>query len=165
MKLKSYADKKGLNLQFRSADYKSIRTNNEKPLAFICHDTRDKEKVALTIAINLKKMMCPVWYDEFSLNIGDNLRESIEKGLKECHKCILILTPNFISNNGWTKKEFDSIFTREILEENKFVLPVWYQVDRTQVYEFCPSLLNIKGVIWGEMGEEACRRLYRAITD
>jgi TIR domain len=59
--------------------------------------------------------MCPVWYDEFALKIGDNLRDSIERGLKECRKCVLVLSPNFLTNGGWTKKEFDSIFTREIL--------------------------------------------------
>lgn len=86
----------------------------------------------------------PVWYDEFSINIGDNIRDSIEKGLKECKKCILVLSPNFISNKGWTKIEFDSIFTRQILEEQKLVLPVWYKVTEDDVYNYSPSLLNIK---------------------
>ncbi len=63
-----------------------------------------------------------MWYDEFSLRVGDNLRDSIEKGLKECRRCILVLSPNFISNKGWTKTEFDSIFTRQILEEERLVL-------------------------------------------
>jgi len=94
------------------------------------------------------------------------LRESIEKGLKECNKCILILSPNFISNKGWTKKEFDSIFTREILEEQKLVLPVWYGVKKHDVYDYSPSLLNIKGANWNDMGEkEVCRQLYNAIMN
>ncbi|MCY7348963.1 MAG: toll/interleukin-1 receptor domain-containing protein, partial [Pyrinomonadaceae bacterium] len=102
-----------------------------------------KDVVARKIAINLEKMLCPVWYDEFSMKVGDNLRESIEKGLKECKKCILVLSPNFLLNNGWTKKEFDSIFTREILEEQKLVLQIWYQVTKQMVYEYSPSLLNV----------------------
>jgi hypothetical protein len=40
--------------------------------------------------------MITVWYDEFSLKVGDSLRESIEKGIKECKKCILILTQNYL---------------------------------------------------------------------
>jgi hypothetical protein len=60
--------------------------------------------------------MCLVWYDQFSLRVGDSLRESVEAGLKECHKCILVLTPNFLSNKGWAKHEYSSIFTREIVE-------------------------------------------------
>jgi hypothetical protein len=102
--------------------------------------------------------MCPVWYDEFLLKIGDNLRDSIEKGLKECRKCVLVLSSNFFTNKGWTKKEFDSGFTREILEEKQLVLPVWHGVTKKEVYEYTPSLLNIKGASWEELGQdEMCK--------
>ena len=105
-----------------------------------------------------------VWYDEFSLKVGDNLRDSIEKGLKECRKCVLVLSPNFFSNRGWTKREFDSVFTREVLEQKGLVLPVWYSVGKQDVYEYSPSLLNVKGLDWKQLGEdEVCRRLYIAI--
>ena len=164
--IKAKAEKHGHDIQIRSTEYMYIRTKQEQPLAFISHDSRDKDAVARKIAINLQKMLCPVWYDEFSLKIGDNLRDSIEKGLKECKKCILILSPNFLANNGWTKKEFDSIFTREILEEKKLVLPVWYQVSKKQVYEYSPSLLNVKGANWETLGEEEVyRQLHRVIVE
>ena len=70
----------------------------ETCLAFISHDSRDKESVAVPIAIDLQKHLCPVWYDEFSLTVGDNLRENIENGIKESKKCILILSKNFLNN-------------------------------------------------------------------
>ena len=165
-KLLNESESLGHKLLFRSRDYVHIRTSLEAPLAFISHDYRDKEDVARPIAINLQKMLCPVWYDEFSLKVGDNLRESIEKGLKECKKCVLVLSPYFFSNNGWTKREFDSIFTREILEQNRLVLPIWHGITKHEVYEYSPSLLNIKGLNWDEIGEEeVCRHLYRAIID
>ncbi len=69
-------------------------------MVFISHDSHDKEEVASKIAIELTRRVCPVWYDEFSLKVGDSLRESIEKGLKECKKCILILSPSFLTNKG-----------------------------------------------------------------
>ncbi len=166
LELKKRASAKGHDLQFRSEEYMKRRTGIEKPLAFICHDSRDKETVAKRIAVTLRGMLCPVWYDEFSLTVGANLRQSIEKGLKECKKCILVISPNLLSNNGWTKKEFDSIFTREILEEQNLILPVWYDVTKEQVYEYSPSLLNVKGISWKDLGEdEICRQLNRAITD
>ncbi len=166
IKLKAIGRELGHVVQFRSGKYVAGRTQFEVPLAFISHDSRDTDAVARKIAINLERMLCPVWYDEFSLKVGDRLRESIEKGLKECHKCILILSPNFLSNNGWTKKEFDSIFTREILEERNLILPVWHQVTKDLVYDYSPSLLNVKGLDWNKLGEEeVCRRLHRAIVD
>jgi len=145
---------------FRSRRYVLERSRHEKPLGFISYDSRDREDVARKIATNLQRMMCPVWYDEFSLQVGANLRDSIEYGLKTCKKCILILSPNFFSNNGWTKKEFDSIFTREVLEQTQLVLPVWHGVTRETVYDYSPSLLNVKGLAWGKLGEdEVCRQL------
>jgi len=156
----------GQRVQFRSVDHAEARSQHEKPLAFISHDSRDKAEVARKIAIGLQRMLCPVWYDEFSLTVGANLRESIESGLKKCRKCILILSPHFFSNGGWTKKEFDSIFTREILEERQLVLPVWYGVTKQAVYDYSPSLLNVKGVDWNQLGEdEVFRQLCRAILD
>jgi hypothetical protein len=163
-KLKVKAKEFGHDLQFRAEKFRMEKSMYEHPLAFISHDSRDKDEVAKKIAIKLQSMRCPVWYDDFALKIGDNLRDSIEKGLKECKKCILILSPHFLSNNGWTKREFDSIFTREILEESNLVLPVWYGVTKKDVYEYSPSLLNVKGTVWETTGaEEVCRQLYNAI--
>jgi hypothetical protein len=165
-RLQEAADVLGHKLQFRGAEYMQGRSRFEKPLAFISHDSRDKEAVARPVAMNLQKMLCPVWYDEFSLKVGDGLRESIEKGMRECKKCVLVLSPHFLSNNGWTKKEFDSIFTREILEETRLVLPVWHGVTKHQVYQYSPCLVDVKGLDWQALGEEeVCRQLFRAITD
>ena len=137
----------------------------EQPLAFLCHDSRDKDDVARPIAMGLQRMLCPVWYDEFSLTVGANLRTAIESGIKDCHRCILILSPAFLSNSGWTKREFDSVFSREVLEGEGLVLPVWHGVSKEQVYEYSASLVNVVGLNLGDLGlDEVIRRLYRAIA-
>jgi hypothetical protein len=74
--------------------------------------------------------MCTLWYDEFSLKVGDSLRENIERGLRETKKCIVVLSPNFLSNKGWVRAEIDSVFAREILEEQNIILPVWLNVEK-----------------------------------
>lgn len=84
--LKTEGKKCDHEIQFRSKSYVAERTRFEKPLAFICHDSRDKDEVARKIAINLERMMCPVWYDEYSLKVGDNLRKKIDEGIKTCKK-------------------------------------------------------------------------------
>jgi hypothetical protein len=56
---------RGLSIIFRGLGYAAERTRWEKPLAFISHDHRDKVDVAKPLAIELHKLMCPVWYDEF----------------------------------------------------------------------------------------------------
>lgn len=161
--LRKQALANGLSISLRTQNYALERSRLEKPLAFICHDSRDKAQVARPIAIGLSKLMCPVWYDEFSLKVGDRLRESIEKGLKECKKCVLVLSPQFFGNTGWTRVEFNSIFTREIIEREDFLLPVWFGVTKEQVYEYSPSLADRVAADWSLGEDEVVRRLYRGI--
>ncbi len=139
------------------------RNKYEKPLAFISHDSRDKKAIAEPLALQLQRMMCPVWFDQYSLRVGDSLRGSIEKGLQECPKCILILTPNFLNNNGWTKVEYDSIFTRELVERQRVILPVWHNVTPEDVYKYSPILADRFGARWSEGVEETARKLLLAI--
>lgn len=153
----------GHHLTFRSTTYMEERNKWEKPRAFISHDSRDKKEVAEPIALQLQKWMCPVWFDQYSLKVGDSLRERIETGLKECPKCILILTPNFLNNNGWTKREYDSVFTRELVEKQKVILPVWYNISVEDVYKYSPILADRVGAQWTDGVEEVARKLLVAI--
>jgi hypothetical protein len=158
------ATQNGILLVIRDGHYIAQRILMQSPLAFISHDSRDKEKFVRELASTLQKMLCTVWYDEFSLIPGASLRESIETGLKKCKKCVLILSPNFIGNGGWTKAEFDSIFTREILEKKNVVIPIWHGVTKEEVYEYCPRLLD-RVALQSEIGvEEVARKLVVAIN-
>jgi TIR domain len=159
-RLEYIAQSKGLSLLCRGPEYAAERDRLEKPRAFISHDSRDKETIARKIAATLRTMRCPVWFDEFSLIVGDSLRESIETGLKTCHKCVFILTPNFLSKGGWPKREYDAIFTRELVEDRKLILPVWAGVSREEVYEYSPTLADRVALHWEEgREEEVCRKL------
>ncbi len=162
--LKAAANQKGLSVQFRGPEYAKERSANEKPLAFISHDFRDKKTIARPLATELIKRGCPVWYDEFSLKVGASLRESIEKGIRECKKCVLVLSPRFLSNSGWTKVEFNSVFSRQIIEQKNVILPVWHRVTKQQVYEYCPSLVDVFGIKWSMGREKAAQQLYQVIA-
>ena len=163
LELKTAMKNENLNVQVRDLNYCNERNKVEIPLAFISHDNRDKELVASKIAGELQNRMCSVWYDEYSLKLGDNLRESIEKGLKECKKCVLILSPNFLSNTGWTKTEFNTIFTREIIETRNLVLPIWAGVNKKEIYEYCPILVDRVGVNWDKGLEFVVSKIQQAI--
>ena len=92
------ASGRGVALHFRGPRFAVGRAKYERPLAFISHDSRDKDDIARPIAVALSARQCPVWFDEFSLTVGDRLRESIERGLRETRRCILVITPNFLGN-------------------------------------------------------------------
>jgi hypothetical protein len=153
-----------LNLVIRDGYYLSQRAAMESPMAFISHDSRDKEPFVRELASKLQTMLCTVWYDEFSLIPGQSLRASIEKGLKTCKKCVLILSPHFIGNEGWTKAEFDSVFTREILEKKNVVIPVWHGVTKEQVYEYSPRLLDRVAISSDSGVEEVARKVLQGIN-
>jgi len=158
------ARRPGHHLTFRSAAYMEKRNKWEKPFAFISHDRRDQKQIAEPIALQLQKLMCPVWFDQYSLKVGDSLREAIENGLKECPKCILILTPNFLNNNGWTKREYDTIFTRELVEKKRVILPVWHNVSVEDVYRYSPILADRVAAQWADGVEEVARKLFGTIN-
>jgi hypothetical protein len=142
--------KKGLFIEYFGPSWVNKRSTFEKPLAFISHDSRDKESIAKPLALKLAGLGIRVWYDEFSLKIGDSLRESIEKGIRETNFCILVITKNFLTNKGWTKAEFNSVFTREILQKEKIILPIWHDVSPQDVYEYSPSLVDRLAANWSE---------------
>jgi hypothetical protein len=161
--LNNLAEELGITVYFREEEYRKERSKSMKLLAFISHDSRDKELIARPIAQELTSKLYNIWFDEYSLKIGDNLRESIEKGIKESNKCVLVLTPNFLSNPGWTKKEFDSIFTKELIKKENLILPIWYNVSAQDIYEYSPSLANTVALHWPEKSKMAANEYKRAI--
>ena len=154
---------KGYYLSIRDCEYARRRSESEKPLAFISHDSRDKDAFVRELAHELAKNFCTVWYDEFSLKVGDSLRANIERGLRETKKCIVILSPNFLSNEGWGRAEFDSVFTREILERQNVILPVWLNVAVKDVYNYSPRLADKVGLSSSLGVVEVARRLANAV--
>lgn len=154
---------RGYFLSIRDREYARKRSESEKPQAFISHDSRDKDSFVRELAQELAKNFCTVWYDEYSLKVGDSLRDSIERGLKETKKCIVVLSQHFLSNKGWGRAEYDSVFTREILGRENVILPVWLNVDSRAVYEYSPRLADKVGLLSSLGVQEVARRLANAI--
>ena len=110
------------------------------PDVFISHATEDKEKVARPLAEALRNNGLDVWFDEYSLKVGDNLRESVDNGIKTSRYGILILSKSFFEKQ-WTKKELDAFFAREITGQN-VILPIWHELSFEDILELAPTLAN-----------------------
>ncbi|MBD2077523.1 toll/interleukin-1 receptor domain-containing protein [Phormidium sp. FACHB-592] len=160
----SHAEPLGIHFRFRGPLFAQEQTSHMEPIAFISHDSRDKDTIVRPLAQELQRMMLSVWYDEFSLEVGDSLRGSIEAGLKRCQRCIFVLTPNFLGKGGWPKREYDSIFTRELVEERNLILPIWSEVTRNEVFEYSPTLADRVALNWNLGLDEVASRLYRKLT-
>jgi hypothetical protein len=96
------------------------------------HASEDKETIARPIAQALVSEGFKVWYDEFTLKIGDSLRRSIDFGLARSQYGIVILSPNFFSKE-WPQRELDGLSVRE-RGGKKVILPIWHEIDAETVY-------------------------------
>jgi len=107
---------------------------------FISHASEDKESIVRPLANALVSEGLKVWYDEFSLRIGDSLRQKIDKGLAMSRVGLVVLSPAFIEK-GWTNYELDGIVTRTVSGE-QILLPIWHEITKQQVINFSPSLAD-----------------------
>lgn len=101
---------------------------------FISHASEDKVAVAKPLADMLQAKGLKVWYDEYTLSLGDNLRRSIEHGLAGSRYGIVVLSPSFFAKK-WTQLELDGLFALERPGRKK-ILPVWHNVTAADVEQF-----------------------------
>lgn len=64
---------------------------------FISHASEDKETFVKPLAEALKSLGMRVWYDDFTLSIGDSLSRSIDTGLINSSYGVVVLSPCFFS--------------------------------------------------------------------
>jgi hypothetical protein len=81
-----------------------------------------------------------VWYDAFTLKMGDSLRRSIDKGLANSRYGVVVLSPSFFAKE-WPQKELDGLVAREV-EGEKVILPIWHNVSREEVCRYSPTLAD-----------------------
>jgi len=77
---------------------------------------------------------------EFTLRIGDSLRQKIEEGLANSRYGVVIVSKNFFAKN-WPQHELDSLATKEVVGTGtKVILPVWHDISLEDVQEKAPML-------------------------
>jgi hypothetical protein len=111
---------------------------------FISHASEDKADIARPLAERLQAKGYKVWYDEYTLILGDNLRRSIEHGLAQSQFGIVILSPNFFAKR-WTNLELDGLFALEKHGEKR-ILPVWHNVTSAEVESYSSLMAMRLGV-------------------
>lgn len=105
---------------------------------FISHATEDKQEIVGPLAEFLVEHGLKVWYDEFELRIGDNLRRKIDAGLAQSRFGVVVISPSFLAKD-WPQYELDGLVTREMTGE-QVILPLWHQISKQQVIDYSPSL-------------------------
>jgi hypothetical protein len=107
---------------------------------FISHASEDKETFVRPLAEGLRKCGLRVWFDEFTLKVGDSLRRSIDRGLAHSRFGVVVLSPDFLRKE-WPQKELDGLVAREI-DGRKVILPVWHNISDDQLRLYSPTLAD-----------------------
>lgn len=129
---------------------------------FICHASGDKDSVVRNLALALKSRGKEIWYDEFSLSIGDSLRESVDKGLASSRFGVVILSRSFFGR-AWPQQELNGLVSLETMGERR-ILPVWHEISKDEVAKHSPMLadriaLNTSLMTTEELADELCKVL------
>ena len=114
------------------------------------------------LAHSLSALGLAVWYDEFSLRLGQSLSESIDEGLRDSRRGILVVTPSFLRRR-WPESEYRALLQRE-MDEGNVIVPIWHGVARHDVQRFSPLLadkfaLVTTGMTAADVAMSLCREL------
>lgn len=107
---------------------------------FICHASEDKDGFVRKLAKALETRGARVWYDEFTLNVGDSLRREIDRGLGNSRFGVVVLSESFF-NKEWPQKELDGLVTLEAHGLTR-ILPIWHKVSVDEVALYSPTLAD-----------------------
>ena len=108
--------------------------------AFICHASPDKDDFVRPFADALRDLGIRVWYDEFSLEIGDSISEKIAYGIANARFGIVIISKAFV-RRSWPRHELQGLIQRDVEEDLK-ILPIWHGVSKREVMKVNPSLAD-----------------------
>lgn len=112
---------------------------------FICHAFEDKKTFVRPLAESLRERNVEVWYDEFTLKLGDSIRRSLDKGLSKSRFGLVVLSKAFFEKQ-WPQYELDGLTEREIKGKEKIILPIWHDVSHNDVMKYSPSLAGKKAI-------------------
>ncbi len=104
---------------------------------FICHASEDKVFTDL-LAAELRSAGIRVWYDQFILSWGDDLRATIDEGLVQSKFGIVVFSPAFLKKKKWTEHELSGLFAKE-KAGIKIILPIWHNITESDIIEYGPS--------------------------
>lgn len=129
---------------------------------FICHASEDKDELVRPLANALRAQHVDVWYDEFSLRIGDSLRQSIDRGLAGSRYGVVVLSPSFFEK-AWTQWELNGLLAKMMHERRQTILPIWHRVGSKEVAQYSLPMADLRSLMSSSGVDSLCSELLSAI--
>ena len=111
---------------------------------FICHASEDKEDFVGRLAEAIRSAGLKVWYDEFSLGLGDSIRESIDRGLAASRYGVVVLSHHFFQKR-WPQQELNALFAK-VGGNERSILPIWHGLSAQDVQKYSPMVADLYAV-------------------
>ena len=105
---------------------------------FISHASEDKPYVD-TLKNALEAAGVSVWYDKSVIRWGDDIRQKIDEGLKNCEFGIVVFSKKFIERKKWTEYELSGLFGRETVDQKR-ILPIRHDITQDEVKGYSDAL-------------------------
>ena len=125
------------------ATFTSILPPSVRYDVFISHASEDKESFVRGLAAELTRLGLRVWFDEWTLRLGDGLRRKIDEGLRASSYGVVVVSSSFFTKN-WPQAELDALFAIE-MSGKKVILPVRHGLTHQQLVARSPTLAGLLG--------------------
>lgn len=127
---------------------------------FISHASEDKQDFVRDLANHLIRNGTNVFYDEYSIKLGDSLFDKINEGIKESKNCIIVFSKYFFEKN-WTMAELKAIFGMHISGRIK-IIGIYHNIEFEEVQVKYPLLSDILGVNSDIGYEKVAEKIFEA---
>lgn len=104
---------------------------------FICHASEDKIEFVEPLAIEFQKLKVSLFYDKFSIELGDSILQKINNGLSITRFGIVVFSKNFFKKK-WPKDELDGLYSRENDKKCQLIF-IWHKCDEKLINKHYPA--------------------------
>jgi hypothetical protein len=128
---------------------------------FISHASEDKEGFVRPLAKAMAALGLRVWFDEWTLTLGDRLRKKIDDGLSSSRYGVVVLSPDFFGKE-WPRAELDALWSLE-MEGRKVILPVYHLLSLAEIRRNSPMLAGKLGTFSEKGIDVVAAEVYAAV--
>lgn len=115
---------------------------NKNYAIFVSHSSDDKINYVDDLVEEIKTLGITVFYDTDVINWGDNLKEKIDMGLKNCKLAVIVISPTYFGKE-WTEYEIQSLLIRQNKENGNLILPILHNVSKDEFVKHYPLLKDV----------------------
>lgn len=99
---------------------------------FLSHASEDKIAFVGKLKKSFDRLGIDIFYDADTLQWGDNWKDKINNGLKNCDFGVIVISKNFFGRE-WTEKELKALLSRQNKSGQNIILPILYGIDRAEL--------------------------------